>query len=191
MRERELLTNKEIEKDIADRAKSMYYMSNTLSEHRTYLLEKLIPAVVIGVLAITAFLAPKFILWEILAIAVIVTCVSFYDHYQKKKRFTKVSIDDYCISEETVESVREDDYIRESYNRTLSTVTYHIYSISFENGKTWTVPGECYTWSRERKMLSTGIFLSTKKGDRMIVVTKKDTGMVVMAYHTDIFEYKK
>lgn len=35
-----------------------------------------------------------------------------------------------------------------------------------------------------------GIYLTIHRGDTLILVTKKDTDKAVVAYHTDIFEYK-
>lgn len=185
MKEKELLTNKEIERDIIETVKNTEPKSN----HNNDRLVTLIPIAVIGVIAVTAVFKPSLVLWEILAVVLFIIGVILFDNHRKRKRIQNITLDDYCITKETVRSVCEDEYVTDSINRPYA-YKFCRYSICFENERTWLIPKECYTWSKEHRMTDHGIFQTTQKGDVMTVVAKKDSGMVVMAYHTDIFEYK-
>ena len=186
MREKGILTNKEIEKDITEIIKNTEPKSNYNNDR----LGAMIPIVVIGVIAVTAVFKPSLILWEILSIALLIIGVILFDNHRKRKRIQNITLGDYCITKETVESLREDDYILDSPNRAFVTKAHYRYSISFENERTWLIPKECYTWSKEHRMTDHGIFQTTQKGDVMTVVAKKDTGRITVAYNSAIFEYK-
>ena len=182
---KELLTNKEIEKDVIEIVKNTEPKSN----HNNDRLVAMIPIVVIGVIAVTALFKPSLILWEILAVALLVIGVILFDNHRKRKRIQNITLDDYCITKETVRSVCEDEHVTDSVSRPYA-YKFCSYSICFENERTWLIPKECYTWSKEHRMTDHGIFQTTQKGDVMTVVAKKDTGRIVVAYNSAIFEYK-
>ena len=80
-------------------------------------------------------------------------------------------------------------YNYESYiNKKLSEVRAYI--MRFENGKSWNIPKDNYTWSGEHPMSDRTLYQSTHPRDLFLTVTKKDTGEIVMAYPTEYFEYK-
>ena len=60
----------------------------------------------------------------------------------------------------------------------------------FKIGKSWRIPKELYRWNETIRKHDSDIYPTTHRGDTLIVVTKKDNGEIVVAYHTDIFEYK-
>ena len=62
--------------------------------------------------------------------------------------------------------------------------------LHFENGKSWCIPKENYPWSKEI-MSDSAILQSANQGDRFIVVMAKESGEILMGYHTDFFEYKE
>ena len=114
-----------------------------------------------------------------------------------KDKAKKLSLDDYNITVQTVNETTEEEYyskyitgttqmgrIRNRYEPVFN------YYISFENCQTWNVPMKNYTWCSEYNMTNKGVYLSTKKGDTMIVASEKATGKVVMAYNTQFFEHK-
>ena len=77
----------------------------------------------------------------------------------------------------------------------LKTALTHEYDITinarfFENGKEWRVPKENYAWNERFRMSDLGVYKSTHRGDTMLAVTDKRTDTIIVAYNTEIFEYK-
>ena len=106
-------------------------------------------------------------------------------HYRVKN----VSICDYNITREVVHSIHEEHY-KTSGGKYRRSVTVHNYAVRFENGAEWRVPQEVYAWSERLRMSGRGVHESTHRGDTMLIVTDKRTDKIVMAYNTEIFEYK-
>ena len=188
MANKQILTNVEIEKDIVHaikhppRTSEKSYKSGTL------------PAILIVIfLVVMEFVYPPFILWALLALLVALPVMAIVGRIRLKHRIKHVSIADYEITTETVHSIDEEHFKVErgggAIRRYRSTETVNNYYIRFENGKIWHLPKELYAWNERLRRGDMGIFNATHRDDRMIVVTKKDTGEIVVAYHTDIFEY--
>ena len=93
---------------------------------------------------------------------------------------------------EVVHSTAEEHYKAETGGsiRHRRTEQINNYIVRFESGKSWRIPKELYRWNERLRMQDRGIYHTTHRGDTLIVVTKKDKGEIVIAYHTDIFEYK-
>ena len=116
------------------------------------------------------------------------------DFFLKKNKINNVSIDDYEIKEESVSHINEELYSTDHkihFSPTVKKIhTAHVYIMYFENEKSWNIPKDNYTWSKENPLLDQTIYRSTRSGDRFWTVTKKDTGEVIMAYPSEYFEYK-
>ena len=186
MANKQILTNVEIEKDIVHaikhppRTSEKSYKSGTL------------PAILIVIfLVVMEFVYPRFILWALLALLVALPVMVIVGRIRLKHRIKHVSIADYEITTETVHSIDEEHFKVERGGsiRHRNTETVHNYYIRFENGKIWHLPKELYAWNERLRRGDMGIFNATHRDDRMIVITKKDTGEIVVAYHTDVFEY--
>ena len=116
-----------------------------------------------------------------------------FEYFRKKSNIKNVDIDDYEITKVAASFVKEEIYSTDgkSYSyikRELKTV--HVYIMYFENGNHWNIPKDNYLWSKECPMSDHMLYQLTKCGDVFWVVTKKDTGEIVVAYPTDFFEYK-
>lgn len=188
MAKKQILTNVEIEKDIVHAIKHPPRISEKSYKSGT------LPAILIVIfLVVMEFVYPPFILWALLALLVALPVMAIVGRIRLKHRIKSVSLDDYEITIETVHSIDEEHFKVErgggAIRRYRSTETVHNYYIRFENGKIWHLPKELYAWSERLRQGDVGIFNATHRDDRMIVVTKKDTGEIVVAYHTDIFEY--
>lgn len=127
----------------------------------------------------------------LLAIIVIVIYLAL-DFLRKKNRIKNASFDDYEIKKEAVSYVIEEAYITDhSASRIREKLSeIRVFIMYFENGKSWNIPRDNYLWSKECPMSDRTLSQMTHCGDVFWVVTKKDTGEIVMAYHTDFFEYK-
>ena len=182
MAKKQILTNTEIEKDI------ICALKNPPNLPESSYKKMIIPTVIaVGLLVMIEFIYPLFIVWLLAAVIIFLIGSSIFNHIKLKNLIKKVSINDYYIEKEVVHSTYEEHYRTGGrHNELVSN-----YLIRFENGKSWRISTDNYLWSIERSMSDFAIFQSTHREDTMIVVTKKDTGEIVMAYHTDFFEYSK
>ena len=181
MAKKQLLTNAEIEKDIISALKNPPKESEKSYKRWT------IPCIIIAVLLVVIeFIYPIFILWLLLALTVFLIGYSIFHHLRLKNQIKNVMISDYDITTEIVHSTAEEHYRAETGGsvRHRRTEQVNNYILRFENGKVWRVQKELYSWNDR------GIFNSTHRGDTMIVVTEKSSGGIVVAYNTEIFEYK-
>ena len=184
MAKKEILTNDKIEKDIITAIKKPPNDSERTYKRTTYLVA-IIAAIII---VVTAFISPELLIWEFLALLMLPFVYVIFLVIQRKIKINKVAINDYSITTEIVHSTAQEHFsVRTGKHRVA-----HIdnYILRFENGKSWRVPKDNYLWSVERPMSDFAIYESTHRKDSMIVVTKKNSGEIVMAYHTDFFEYR-
>ena len=184
MAKKQILTNKEIEKDIITALKNPPDSSED-SYRKTGII---VPIVTLAVIAITAYVDPEFILWELVSFIALAFLYIIFLIFRQRIKIKKVSINDYSVTTEIVHSTSKEHF-------TVRRGKYYVkrvdnYTLRFENGKTWRIPKDNYLWSVERPMSDFAIYESTHREDTMIVVTKKDSGDIVMAYHTDFFEYR-
>ena len=188
MSKKQRLTNAEIEKDIIHALKNPPHTPASSYKKTT------LPAILAAcVLVVMEFIYPLFVLWAFLALLVLVIGGIIFGHYRLKNQIKKVSINDYDITTEVVHSIAEEHYRAErggGRRHRRRTEQIDNYSIRFESGKIWRVPQENYAWSERLRSSDLGVYNSTHREDSMIVVTKRASGDVVMAYHADIFEYK-
>ena len=128
----------------------------------------------------------------VLALEVVAIMIYLAVGYLRKLYSIKnVSLDDYEIKEEDVSHIKKEVYLtskRISKPKKVREVC--VYIMHFQNGKTWNMPRDNYTWSGECPMSDRTIYELTQIGDIFLSVTKKDTGEVIMAYPTTFFEYK-
>jgi len=187
MAKKQMVTNVEIEKDIVDAIKNPPKESERSYKRFT------IPAIIIAILLVAIeFVYPIFILWFLLALIVFLICSAIFNHLRLKNQIKNVTINDYIITTEVVHSTAEEHYKAETGGsiRHRRTEQINNYIVRFESGKSWRIPKELYRWNERLRMQDRGIYHTTHRGDTLIVVTKKDKGEIVIAYHTDIFEYK-
>jgi hypothetical protein len=188
MAKKQILTNNNIETDIKNILKRPANLSR-IEHHKS-----MVPIWVNSVLVLIAMLVFQnyyklVLLLDIIFIAIYLTV----EYFRKKSRIKNVSIDDYEIKKVAASFVKEEVYSTAagSYSyikRKLKTVYVHI--MYFENGKSWNIPKDNYLWSKECPMSDRTLHQITHSGDVFWVVTKKDTGEVVVAYPSEYFEYK-
>ncbi len=186
MAKRQILTNAEIEKDIIAALKKPPNLSKASYKKST------IPGFIIAVfLVVIEFINPIIILWLLLAMIPILISNIIFNHFRLKHQIQNVTINNYDITTEIVHSTAEEHYkaVR-STGRWRHTEQVDNYNVRFENGKIWHIPKELYAWDERLRNQDLGIYRIAHRGDNMIVVTEKDKGKIVIAYHTDIFEYK-
>jgi hypothetical protein len=185
MAKKEILTNAEIEKDIINALK------NPPNTPKASFQKMKIPCAIIAVLLVViGFIYPISILWLLLALFIFMIVYAVFAHIKFRNQIKKVSISYYSVTKEVVHSTHEEHYIVRHGNKIRHFEQIDNYTIRFENGKSWRIPKDNYLWSVERPMSDFAIFQSTHREDTLIVVTKKNTDEIVMAYHTDFFEYK-
>ena len=183
MAKKQIVTNVEIEKDI------VYAIKNPPEEsERSYKSFK-VPAIIIAVIMVVIeFINPASMVLFLLALLAFLICFAIFSHFRLKNKIKNVTINDYIISTEIVHSITEEHYKASNGNR--STRLINNYIVRFESGKSWRVPKELYAWNEGLRMQDWCIHNTTHRGDTLIVVTKRDKGEIVVAYNTEIFEYK-
>ena len=187
MAKKQILTNVEIEKDIISAIKNPPKESES-----SYKISTLICIIIAVLLVVIEFIYPIFILWLLLALIVFLIGSRIFHHFRLKNQIKNVMINDYDITAEIVNSTAEEHYRAERGGSVGHRRTEQVdnYIIRFENGKVWRVPKELYIWNERLRMSDGGIYNSTHRGDTMIVVTQRNSGKIVVAYNTEIFEYK-
>ena len=179
--EKEKLTNAVIEKDIINFLKQPNKISEDSYNKQQF--PAAILGIVIGVLSLIFF---KYIIWGLLLLLVYIAAALAFNHLRFRFRAKRVKICDYEIKEEPLSHVCYETYRQ----RGRRGYTVHIHTLHFENGKSWVIPENNYSWSVERQMSEFSVYESAQSGDTFIVVTKKSTGKVFVAYNTRFFEYK-
>ena len=187
MAKKQIVTNIEIEKDIVDAIKNPPKESERSYKSFT------IPAIIIVVLLVgIEFVYPAFILWFLLALIAFFICSAILNHFRLKNKIKNVTINDYIITTEVVHSTSEEHYKAETgrsiHHRRTEQINNHI--IRFESGKSWRIPKELYSWNERLRQCDGSIYNTTHRGDRLIAVTEKSTGKIIVAYHIEVFEYK-
>lgn len=184
---KQILTNAEIEKDIVSA------LRHPPKESEASYQKWKIPAVLVAIFfVVIEFFYPLFLLWLLLALLGFLIAFAVVHSILFQYRIKHVSVRDYEITTEVVHSISEEHYRAERGGRIRHRRTEQInnYNIRFENGKIWRIPKELYAWSERLRKQDLGIYQTTHRGDHLLVVTKKDTGKIVVAYHTELFEYK-
>ena len=194
MSQKQILTNAEIKKDIISAMKNPPEESEASDKKGS-----VIALIVACFFLFMVYIDPLFAIRAVLAGFALLIGASIFRSIYEKRRFKKWSIHDYDVATEVVHSIDEEHYLTYYDHRRkvgkrrgglVRTVPVNNYSIRFENGKIWRVPKELYCWNERLRMQDLGIYRTTHRGDTLIVVTKKDTGKIVVAYHTEFFEYK-
>ena len=187
MARKQLLTNDNILTDIKNILKRPANLSHA-EHHRSNIPYFVFSALV---LAATLIFQSHYKLVLLLAILVIVIYL-VVDFLRKKNSIKNASFDDYEIKKEVVSYVKEETYITDhSASRMREKLSeIRVFIMYFENGQSWNIPKDNYTWSKEAPMSDNMLYQLTHRGDLFTVVTKKATGEIVVAYPTEYFEYK-
>ena len=186
MPKKQILTKANMETDIKNVLKNPANMSRF--EYR----KSVTPPLIFSAIALVAMLVFQNYYKLVLLISLVfIAAYLAVDCICQKNSIKNVSLDDYEVSEEVVLNVIEDTYStnnRSYINKKLSEVRAYI--MRFENGKSWNIPDDNYVWSVECSMSDKALYQLAKEGDVFIVVTKKDTFDIVVAYPAEYFEYK-
>lgn len=182
---KQTITNKEIEADIINALKRPAYISQ-----KSYLKSALPPLLIAACLLILSeFIYPPASLWILLVELVGLVGYMIFCYLHRSIRIKKVTINDYDITTDILSHKTEEHYqIRNSKLR--HTKTINNYSLHFESGKTWRISKDNHFWSKECPMSDAFIHENAHRGDTFILVVKRDTGKIAMAYSTELFEYK-
>ena len=174
-----ILTNNEIEKDIRHALKNPPYESE-----KSYRRKPLIIIAAFILVVISAIFWPVVVLSTIFVFLIGLPIWPWLWRYYLENK--KIVLNDYQITQETVNCVIVETYVEK---RSKYKYTRHNYFVRFENGKIWAIPADNYAWTEKHRMSFGEIYQNTHMEDTMIVVTKKRSGKIVMAYNTDTFTY--
>ena len=186
MAEKQILTDREIEKDIA--AAIRYPAEMTEDSYR----RQNPVAIVIAMIAfVVELIKPQLILWTLLGVVVCLIAWAVARYFGLKYKARQVSIDGYEITVQTLHSKDCERYFMRGSGRYGRVKTVYNYTWRFENGQSWRLPQRIYLWSDLYSMAHARVHESIHRGDAVLVVTKKESGDVVMAYPAEIFVYRK
>ena len=190
MARKQILTNENIRNDIKNVLKHPATLSHE-EHHKSMFLPFVFSTIM--VIAIALFQNYyKVVLCVGLAFIVIYLVA---DYFRKQKSITNISIENYEIKAECVSFIKEEIYSTDHKLHLSPTVkkihTAKVYIMFFDNGTTWNIPKNNYSWSGECPMSDDFIYKNTHLGDMFWIVTEKQTGKIVVAYPAEYFEYKK
>ena len=89
-----------------------------------------------------------------------------------------------------VRAYKEEKHYRRMTNRPKYKYANN-YSLWFGNKSCWRVPKKNCSWSAEYPMEDSEVYRNAHAGTEYIVVRKKGTRNIAMAYNTEYFEYKE
>ena len=186
MTEKQILTDREIVKDIANSIRYPAEMTKDSYRRQTPV------AIVIAMIAfVVELIKPRLILWTLLGVFVCLIAWAVARYFGLKYKARQVSIDGYEITVQTLHSKDCERYVMRGSGRYGRVKTVYNYTWRFENGQSWRLPQRIYLWSDLYSLAHARVHESIHRGDSMLVVTKKDGGDVMVAYPTEIFEYRK
>ena len=187
MPKKEIVTLKEIERDIIHSLKKAPEISES-----TYKKWAIPFGILGGVFGILTLIQPKIgmtgllILLMVGIVGIVIETVLF------RYKIKSVCIEDYKIESAVLSHVEEEHYkVKGAGVKTRHSRLASVYTLHFENGRSLRLPKDNYSWSQERLMSDFAIYQSSHRGDPFIIVVKKDSEEIVMAYPTDFFEYKE
>ena len=133
-----------------------------------------------------------FLLWLLLGTALFLIGFFIFKHQKLKIQIKKLSLADHEITTETVSHTERESYVvmRPATKGRFRRETIYRYILHFESKRSWVIPTDNYLWNTDTPMSDAVVFNNTHRGDIMTVVTKKSTGEIVVAYNTNLFEYK-
>ena len=195
------LTNAEIEKDIAD---TIIKTESSRTDERAYRITLWIAFFISIPLVILTYTKTIIILQFWLAVLLFIFVYAIFYPIFRNHRIKKITIQEYSITTETVYRISEEHYSELSnhprrgwisailglFGQNVGGVPVDNYTIHFENGTSWLIPKQNYKWHERLYANDERLFGTIHHKDTMIVVTNKKSGKIVMAYHTDLFEYE-
>ena len=185
MVKKQIITNREIEQDIATALKNPQDMSKSSYKKMTF------PIVLVAIsMVVMGFVYPLGVLWILLGIVAALIGAKIYQICRLNYLIKNISIDDYDIVTDTVSHIYKESYHIKSANQNHMGRDVDNFVIYFESRKKWKIPKENYLWSVERPMSDFSIYNSTHREDAYITVVKKSNGKIAVAYKCEFFEYK-
>lgn len=182
MQKKEALTHERIKSDIKDVIK--YGHNSTKTE---YTAVKLL-SIPLSILFIVLLY-----LWIESLVVIFVAAFVFLVVYPPmligvtRYRMNKVSESGYEVKEGVVYSISDETHTERRGKYNYVTVTN--YYITFEGDMTWHVPENLYCWSEELNMSPSYLYENTHRGDVFLLVLKRGTKDIIMAYNTKNFQY--
>lgn len=186
MTKKQILTDREIEKDIA--ASIKYPADMTENSYTSW---TPIAIVIAGLALVVMIIKPLLLMWMLLGTLFFAIVLGIVRHFSLKYRAGQVSLDNYEITVEILHSKDYEHYHIKSHGRCGRGKTVDNYTWRFENGQSWRMPTRIYLWNERYSMARARVHEMLHRGDPVLVVTRKESNEVVAAYPTEIFEYRK
>ena len=136
--------------------------------------------------------------WEVCEIFLSIPLLIAYIVFIKLRvlyKAKKVRIENYEVTTATLLNTVDESHWEErashygSYRTRREWISYYV--LRFEEFGYWVIPTTNYYWSKELRMQDGYIYENSHRGDEFIIVIEKKTKRIVVAYHTDYFEYRK
>ena len=180
-----MITQAEIKKDIINSLKQPLEMSKSSYKKLT------IPCIIIAcLLIVVTYTHPKIILYALLFLLVSPFLFGAVSYFRLQHKIKNVHTDDYAVITAVLSHTSEESYVLRR-PKWYNSERVNNYTLYFENGESWRVPKDNYNWSERRRMSNVSVYQSSHRGDVFIIVVKKDTGIIVTAYNSGLFEYKE
>lgn len=113
----------------------------------------------------------------------------------RRARIGRVHMDCYETALATLSHKEEQIYMKTEPSHNPKSVRSRRVQITlrilhFEGGKSFTLPRRNYRWSHEFQLSDSFIYEGIHRGDKMLTITEKESGEIVMVYPTAYFDRK-
>ena len=188
MAKKEIVTEKEILKDIINSIKKTTHTSSGRMSRRA---EVAMGAVAgIAVVAIE-MIYPLFVLWMLLGFLLFIPAYLIVAKVRLSRKIKAARVEDYEIVVGTLAGVEHEHYrVKRGYKWYSPVYEVNNYTLKFEDGGVWCVPKDNYPWSVERPMSDMAICQASEQGDSFIIVRKKIDGKIAVAYPENFFDFR-
>jgi len=184
---KERITDEEIIKDIQNVIRAPERDTETEYQKSTFL-SFLLAIALIAATIVCAVWVP----WAILLLIPFLIGYIVFINLRIRHKVKKVRIENYEVTTATllysVDESHWEEQVSRRGNRRRVWISYYV--LRFEEFGYWLIPEDNYLWSGELPMGDGYIYENSHRGDKFIVVIEKKTKRIVVAYHTDLFEYK-
>ena len=189
MAKKEIVTEKEILKDIINSIKKTTHTSSGRMSRRAEV--AMGAAAGIAVVAIE-LIYPLFVLWMLLGFLLFIPAYLIVAKVRLSRKIKAVRVEDYEIIFGTLAEIDHEHYrVKRGYKWYSPVDEINNYTLKFDDGGVWCIPKDNYLWSVERPMSDMAICQSSEHGDSFIIVRKKGDGKIAIAYSEKFFELRR
>ena len=178
--EKEIITKENIVGDIKHSLKKP--PTKTRSEYRMLKIVAFVASILLVILEIIM----RDLTLTIISIVLFIT----YDYIVLFIKRINVRFKNYEVKSAVLSHREHEVYsLSTNYGSVNAVNDFGIYTLFFENRQSYRIPEDNFTWAPLRQISDSMLYNSSNPGDEFIIIVKKRTGKIAMAYPKKHFEY--